>query len=246
MVRSNGLLSGLIFAYDATWRLGTLYLSAQPFGKLLGVVPTLVAGSLIAVGFVVPQYVAWLEYCTDNSAAETLRPWCKKRVPSIYAWVQSHYWDVGFLRYWTISNIPLFILAAPMLYILAKSAIWGLTRRTDSKIIKPGKRNSKIDPSNNPGIRTPNGERARQIIVRLAIPQLAVAVMALTGYHVQIITRLASGYPVWYWWLASMMSENREVELFGRKWRLARVISRWMVLYAILQGGLFASFLPPA
>ena len=92
MVRSNGLLSGLIFAYDATWRLGTLYLSAQPFGKLLGVVPTLVAGSLIAVGFVVPQYVAWLEYCTDNSAAETLRPWCKKRVPSIYAWVQSHYW----------------------------------------------------------------------------------------------------------------------------------------------------------
>ena len=92
MVRSNGLLSGLIFAYDATCRLGTLYHSAQPFGKLLGVIPTLVAGSLIGVGFFVPQYVAWLEYCTNNSPAETLRPWCKKCVPSIYAWVQSHYW----------------------------------------------------------------------------------------------------------------------------------------------------------
>lgn len=146
--------------------------------------------------------------------------------------------NVGFLRYWTVSNIPLFVLAAPMLAIMATSAIWGLTRGRGSTRAEAG--NGKA------GERAQRQERARRVVLRLAIPQLVLTVMALTNYHVQIITRLSSGYPVWYWWLASMMSENREIVMFGKKWQLARVITRWMVVYAVVQGGLFVSFLPPA
>lgn len=146
--------------------------------------------------------------------------------------------NVGFLRYWTVSNIPLFLLAAPMLAIMATSAIWGMTRRSGSTREKTG------DGKTAEGAR--QQERARRVVLRLAIPQLVLAVMTLTTYHVQIITRLSSGYPVWYWWLASMMSQNREMVVFGKKWQLARVITRWMVVYAIVQGGLFVSFLPPA
>ena len=84
------------------------------------------------------------------------------------------------------------------------------------------------------------------IALRLAIPQIILATLALTIYHVQIITRLSSGYPVWYWWLASLILENRDTSLMGKKWSTACIISKWMVIYAIVQGGLFASFLPPA
>ncbi|KAG9318884.1 hypothetical protein JVU11DRAFT_993 [Chiua virens] len=41
--------------------------------------------------------------------------WCDQGLfPSIYTHVQRQYWDVGFLRYWTLSNIPNFILALPV------------------------------------------------------------------------------------------------------------------------------------
>lgn len=94
---------------------------------------------------------------------------------------------------------------------------------------------------------TDGGPSQRQGIVQcLAIPQMILAVLALTTYHVQIITRLSSGYPVWYWWLASMIVENRGLPLLGRKWKMAKLIVKWMVAYSLIQGGLFASFLPPA
>lgn len=148
---------------------------------------------------------------------------------------------MGFLRYWTVSNLPLFALAAPMLYIMVASAIWslGLGLRGGSTGVGSGDEKHEME-------RLKQRDRAQRVVLRLAIPQLVLAVVTLTTSHVQIITRLSSGYPVWYWWVASLMGEKREVVMFGRKWQLARVISRWMVVYAIVHAGLFVSFLPPA
>lgn len=86
----------------------------------------------------------------------------------------------------------------------------------------------------------------QQIAFRFAVPQIVLAVLALTRYHVQIITRLSSGYPVWYWWLASLVLEDHKTSVFGTAFNPAALITRWMIIYAIVQGGLFASFLPPA
>lgn len=74
----------------------------------------------------------------------------------------------------------------------------------------------------------------------LAVPQLALAVLAITTYHVQIITRISSGYPLWYVWLALANSLGFE------RPQLLRVVVGWMVLYAMIQAGLYATFLPPA
>lgn len=89
-------------------------------------------------------------------------------------------------------------------------------------------------------------KHSRGIVQQLAVPQMVLAILTLTTYHVQIITRLSSGYPVWYWWLTSMILDCRESYFLGRKWSVAEGISKWIVLYALIQGGLFASFLPPA
>lgn len=153
--------------------------------------------------------------------------------------------NVGFLRYWSVSNMPLFLLAAPMLYIMIRSAIWGWTMAPGPRMRRPvnSERRNDLPSSVSPA----TGLIAtRELIGCFALPQFVLAMLALTSYHVQIINRLSSGYPVWYWWLATMIADQHEVQLFGRKWNTAKVGLRWMVLHATIQGGLFSSFLPPA
>ena len=91
-------------------------------------------------------------------------------------------------------------------------------------------------------------ESQRQgILRRLAIPQLILAVLAMTSYHVQIITRISSGYVVWYWWIAAAICDKEAGnERCVKGPSISRATVRYMVIYAIVQGGLYASFLPPA
>jgi phosphatidylinositol glycan class V len=69
-----------------------------------------------------------------------------------------------------------------------------------------------------------------------------VALLALTSYHVQIISRLASGYFVWYWWVAGCLVDAERKDRRKIGWGIAV----FMVMYAAIQGALYASFLPPA
>lgn len=94
-IRSNGLLSGLVFVYDVALcvpKVLKMQLSSNEFRKLA---VTCVAGITMAMGLIVPQYIAYQEYCITESNLG-VRPWCHKTIPSIYTWVQSHYWWVSF------------------------------------------------------------------------------------------------------------------------------------------------------
>ncbi|KAK8949330.1 hypothetical protein KSP39_PZI005209 [Platanthera zijinensis] len=51
------------------------------------------------------------------------RPWCKSRVPNLYGFLQSHYWGVGFLRYFEVKQLPNFLLASPILTIAIASIV---------------------------------------------------------------------------------------------------------------------------
>lgn len=88
--------------------------------------------------------------------------------------------------------------------------------------------------------RTHDADADGSLFVRaLAAGQVVVAILAITNYHVQIITRISSGYPVWYWWVASCLMDKK-------RQRLGWAMAMFMMLYGGIQGGLFASFLPPA
>lgn len=156
--------------------------------------------------------------------------------------------NTGFLKYWTFSNLPLFILAAPMLCILTSSGIWlyhqNVTisgRYLARRKLKAGEGPEGLTSNSEASLRT-----TKDPIWRLAVPQLVLAVMAFMIYHVQIITRLSSGYPVWYWWVASLIEKNTVWPAYSITWEPGKWIVRYMVIYAIIQAGLFASFLPPA
>jgi GPI mannosyltransferase 2 len=128
--------------------------------------------------------------------------------------------NTGFLRYWTLPNLPLFLLAAPMLVVLVKSGV--------EQLRGPGRlsRDQSVESS-----------RLLSLVQSAAAAQILLAVLAATSYHVQIITRISSGYPLWYWQVAEWLIGGEKT---GNR------IVMFMVIYASIQGVLFTSFLPPA
>ena len=112
--------------------------------------------------------------------------------------------------------MPLFALAIPVLSMLIASGIDSLVPFTNSMDM--------FAPS-------------RTVISRFAAPQLILATLAITNYHIQIITRLSSGYPWLYIWSASQLCNKASY---------SKVAIGFCVMYSLIQGGLFASFLPPA
>ena len=136
--------------------------------------------------------------------------------------------NVGFLRYWTLSNLPLFALAGPILFCFWTSTIWAWSLHDQGK--------DKDLPI------------GHIVLRRLSIPSATLGVLAFTTYHVQVLTRLSSGYPVWDWWLAwEIVETQKQARAEGALRRnLGIWVVRWMVMYGVIQAALFASFLPPA
>ena len=91
-VRSNGLLNGLIFGYDITRCAPSLLQSGDRSITLSRILTAACGGALVALGFLLPQYLAYDEFCVAAGMTEDSRPWCYGWFPSIYAWVQSQYW----------------------------------------------------------------------------------------------------------------------------------------------------------
>lgn len=91
MIRSNGLLSGFLFVSDVVSCVPSLLNGGTNRHELRFIVVTCFAGALLALGYVLPQYMAFREYCTPVVGVTT-PPWCHKMIPSVYSWVQSKYW----------------------------------------------------------------------------------------------------------------------------------------------------------
>lgn len=103
-IRSNSILYGLIYIYDLS-----------RYHKLSDILCILVTGSQLFFGFVLATYIPYSIYCPERGE------WCNTYTKSLVSYAQSHYWNVGFFRYFTPGNIPLFIIALPQLLIIGLS-----------------------------------------------------------------------------------------------------------------------------
>ncbi|KAG9697388.1 DUF409 domain protein, partial [Aureobasidium melanogenum] len=225
-VRSNGIFSGLIYFYHVYM----LFHSRINIHTIVTIATIGLSAAMIL---------------SDGN----LRPWCSRSLPSVYSWVQEHYWNVGFLRYWIVSNIPLFLLALPMLCVL-----------TGTGFVAP---TLNLEPPRSPQLE--NSRHKSVYILCLALPQVLLAFLALTTFHVQIVNRIATGYPIWYIVLAAafvspnmvgrvdktVRQDNQPSVVATLKHQLSKqstqqLVFRGMLVYSIIQGGLYASFMPPA
>ena len=223
--RSNCVLLGVVYLYDF-FRL--LSLGSSSLRKAL--VFPLTAGLLLFISFIIQQYyIPYNIFCSNNRAA-----WCNTSIStsfnlnfltrtSLYSYIQAKYWNVGFLKYWTISNIPNFIFALPNLVTMGYASLYYCLKGQSPRL-------------------------ARSTTRPLAILTGVFLMVILVFAHVQIINRVSSFIPLHLWFVTERLSieegKNGQSLTFGD--RLARYYVWWLVVWVPLQTVLFASFLPPA
>jgi hypothetical protein len=93
VVRSNGLLGGLLFVYDVVLQALDLLRSGVTINGTRKLIALGAGGLLVGTGAFLPQYEAYRRFC-GGTPRHDRRPWCDALIPSIYGWVQRHYWFV--------------------------------------------------------------------------------------------------------------------------------------------------------
>ncbi|KAL3640486.1 hypothetical protein CASFOL_015454 [Castilleja foliolosa] len=114
--RSNGVLNAGYICFRSMQQANKAFIARKHYYLLM--VKTLLAGALCSICIFAPflsfQAYGYFKLCMGRSAGE-MRPWCKARLPLLYNYIQSHYWGVGFLRYFQVKQLPNFLLASPIL-----------------------------------------------------------------------------------------------------------------------------------
>ncbi|KAI0641782.1 GPI mannosyltransferase 2 [Trametes meyenii] len=176
------------------------------------------------------QYYAYLLFCTGTP---TPASWCNGFPPSIYTYVQAKYWNGGFLRYWTLQQLPNFLLGAPPLLLL-----FAFTQRYIRRALAPRLRTFVLGPA--PTTTSNNRDRSPFLSPSIAphvIHALILSLLLLFASHTQIVLRQAASMPLTYWAAAWLLVER---PVLGRWW------VGWSVVWGALSCVLWAVFLPPA
>lgn len=235
--------ASLSFAVAAAFRAnGTLLVGYIAFALLraarvenaiLLLLKLMVGGAVCVAPNVLFQVWAYTRFCLSGKS----RPWCEGRLPSIYSFVQSHYWNVGFLRYWQLSQLPNFALAAPVLLAIAYTVFAYYRTSTPREI------GFSLNPLASPLASKKEAERLGLSSAAKAVPYvvhgLVLGLVLLFASHVQIALRLATpgGMPMVWWGAAHAVVQSK-------RWR------KVVVGYLAVQYGvgivLYAGFYPPA
>lgn len=91
MIRSNGILGGILYLIDALQIVVSVASGNAVFQQMSELFAVICGGLLVGLGFLIPQVQAYVEYCWEKSS-DKQRPWCQRMPPSIFTFVQSHYW----------------------------------------------------------------------------------------------------------------------------------------------------------
>ncbi|NWW02848.1 PIGV mannosyltransferase, partial [Oreocharis arfaki] len=130
-------------------------------------------------------------------------PWCSQRLPLVYSYIQDAYWNVGFLRYFELKQIPNFLLALPVT-LLGLWAAWTYVSTNPRHCLTLGLERSRSEEKGKPrdGFCGP----ATFVYVVHATALLAFGFFCM---HVQVLTRfLGSSSPVLYWFPAHLLQEH--------------------------------------
>ena len=134
--------------------------------------------------------------------------WCNRSIPLAYSYVQDHYWSVGFLRYYHWKQIPNFVLALPMMWIILMNSYRFMKQYTylfktlalwdDPKGLNEVKVLEKVK------LKMQNNEIFFASGMFVYVVHIAfLTVFCLLCIHVQVTTRMiASVSPVLYWFTA--------------------------------------------
>ncbi|XP_017868865.1 PREDICTED: GPI mannosyltransferase 2 [Drosophila arizonae] len=154
-------------------------------------------------------------------------PWCQYTLPFPYNYVQSTYWDVGFLRYYQWKQLPNFLLAMPMLVFMhwhCCDYLWFLA--------------TKLTPQASSWRELFKTQKSLPFVLHGAFLTLVCALFV----NIQVSTRLlASATPIFYWFAADHMPKSLAQLSFRSK---AGALFIWCTTYCACGTILFANNFP--
>lgn len=106
-IRSNCLLFGIVYLFDLT----------EFKQNISDIMCILITGSQLLGSLIISIYIPYKKYCPERGE------WCNTWSKSLLSYSQNHYWNVGFLNYFTSGNIPLFLISIPQLLIISLAII---------------------------------------------------------------------------------------------------------------------------
>lgn len=172
LVRANCLLLGLFYVYD----LYTFFIIDH---NLPDAVMAIIGGTPLFTTLVGFNYYCYQSFCPERGE------WCNNMIPSLFAYAQKHYWNNGFLNYWTANNIPNFLISLPIVLI-------------NSYLIKYFIREYPV----------------KQFIPYLMVNGVTL-ILGVFFWNIQILNRVLNFNPVFYWFLAVDNSKNNKIILIG-------------------------------
>ncbi|TFK44581.1 glycosyltransferase family 76 protein [Crucibulum laeve] len=187
---------------------------------------SVVLTSLVFSPFIYHNVSAYLTFCTHVASYHP--QWCSNFLPSIYTHVQATYWGSGFLKYWTLQQVPNFLIAAPPLLLLYTFSTYHLKNA--------------LLPRLSAFIQDKPPARVQDPFLNFSLTPHAIHAFFLTSTllfasHTQIILRVAASMPFLYWGAAWLILDYPS---WGSCW------VGWSVIWGVLSIILWATFLPPA
>ncbi|EUB62247.1 GPI mannosyltransferase 2 [Echinococcus granulosus] len=147
------------------------------------------------------EFANELGVLTPYSINSSFQPvWCAGVPWSSYMLLQKKFWDVGAFSYYRWRQLPNFLLALPVLFLIFKIvSLFG--RKTPKTIFSFGL----LEDS-----------RKHQLLVPHIYHALFLSMYGIINVHIQVLTRmLFSSCPVLYWYCASVLL-NEQDNIFGR------------------------------
>ncbi|KAL5499908.1 hypothetical protein EMCRGX_G011377 [Ephydatia muelleri] len=189
--RSNG---AVLCGYLGFYYLKKLYevLHTHPVAPQLCLLKSLGLVSLallqccaVVLPFALFQYYGHMSFCGKDVIPPS--PWCQWRLPLPYFYIQQHYWDVGFMRYYQWKQVPNFLLATPMFLLCLYSLFKGTIHMLSSKSTKS------FD----------------LVLFPFLLHLLFLVFFGIFNMHVQVLTRfVASSSPVIYWFAGGALLDT--------------------------------------
>lgn len=193
--RSNGLVTigflgyQLLLKYAPTqvgriW--STFYFSLMLFLDILVII---VSSILAASGYITFQIYSYIRFCIQENSNQKGKlniksEWCESIIPHPYGHVQAKYWNVGPFNYYEAKQLPNFLLALPITYLVLAGSL---------------KKSKHV---------TREREGKKQLVYY--IHGILLTLFCGISINVQVTTRLlASSCPVVYWICADLAEQSR-------------------------------------
>lgn len=136
-----------------------------------------------------------------NRTDDSVSPWCSGNLPISYSYVQNHYWNVGFLRYYELKQLPNFLLALPVVLIILVNS-FKFFRRNRAYCWRLGIFNLK------PAVLRAVTVADQNLFVFI-VHAVALTTFCVLFVHVQVTTRLlSSSNPMLYFFCADYFATS--------------------------------------